>query len=377
MSVHGLFSILPERAASRARALILTALLLVLLTVLAAIIVRMWPMGTDYIGTFRPVTERFLNGQTRLYDSGSVGLYKAPWGLLYWIPLGWLPLNVSQVVQVVVILVSILFATHLLNGPKPVPLFAVFFAVGNLHTFEELIQLNMDTFSLLGLALGWWSIRHRRPWWLAIAFWLLALKPINVVLPALLFLIAIKGWPRREQGAALSVTALALLAAFPIIGWDWPVRYVRSISGFDSGWSMTVSLWRINEQLSLPDWPALILAALLLAAFLRLAWRRGLDEWTFSIAIATNLVITLYSMGCHYILLVPALVFVAQQSRTLALAAYLTTWFPLLRLLWGTEAVTIDFAYPVLLLAAGWYFALQAERGRATPQPLATQNLAP
>jgi len=40
-------------------------------------------------------------------------------------------------------------------------------------------------------------------------------------------------------------------------------------------------------------------------------------------------------MGCHYILLVPALVFVAQQSRTLALAAYLTTWFPLLRLLWA------------------------------------------
>jgi len=377
MSVQSRFPILPARSAARGRTLALAALLLALLTILAAIIVDMWPMGTDYIGTFRPVTERFLNGETRLYDSGSIGLYKAPWGLLYWIPLGWLPLNVSQVIQIVVILVSIVFATHLLNGPKPVPMFAVLFAVGNLHTFEELIQLNVDAFILIGLALGWWSIRCRRPWGLAVAFWLLALKPINVVLPALLFLIAIRSWSRREQGTALSVTALSLLAAFPIIGWDWPLRYVQNTSGFDSDWEMTVSLWRINDQLSLPDWPALIVAALLLAAFLRLAWRRGLDEWTLSIAIATNLIVTLYSMGCHYILLVPALVFVAQTNPRLAVLAYLTTWFPLLRLLWGIEAVTIDIAYPLILLAAAWFFALQPDRNLAPPESLAAPSLAP
>lgn len=250
----------PEHSWGNVRTLAVAVLVLMLLTVLAATMVDLWPMGTDYIETFRPVANRFLSGQTRLYDDTSPGYYNAPWSLVFWIPLSWLPLNVSQLIQIVSILVFIVISLHLLNGHRPIPAFALVFAVGNLHTLEELVQLNLDALVLLGLALGWWSIRHHRPWGLAAAFWILALKPSNVILAALVFLIAIKTWSLRDQLTTLSLTLFSALAAFPLIGWDWPLRYIRHYSSGPPPEELSISLWRINTQLSLPFWPAVVLS---------------------------------------------------------------------------------------------------------------------
>lgn len=90
-------------------------------------------------------------------------------------------------------------------------------------------------------------------------------------------------------------------------------------------------------------------------AFLRVAWRDGLNERTLGLALATNLAFTTYAHGHYYVLLIPAMIAVARHSRPLALLAYVTTWAPLLRSPFGFGASWVGVLYPLALLAALWW----------------------
>ncbi len=328
------------------------ALAIAAIIILTILMSRVWPLGPDYYFYYRPVAEAFLSGQTRLYDSLEAGFYNAPWGLLITIPLTWFSLYMGQAVLVVASLLCLLAAVRLLQRDHALPVYAIALALANLHTFDLLLRGQIDAFILPGLVLGYMGIRQKRPLLLSFAFWLLAIKPVNVVLPALLFLYAIRQWPRRDQLLALSLPLLSVPLAGVFIGFDWPLRYVQAFAGRPPNDYLSISLWHMAEFLHLPAWPFVILAAAALAIFARTVRRQGFTERTLYTAIALNLIFTVYANGNHYILLIPVFLYVARHSRRWALLAYAMTWTPLLRAVGGFDLAWVDLLYPIVLLAA-------------------------
>ncbi|MCZ7539433.1 MAG: DUF2029 domain-containing protein [Anaerolineae bacterium] len=327
---------------------------------LVIVLIDVWPIGADYYFTFRPVAESFLRGETRLYDAESLGFFKAPWTLLYLIPLTWFSLNTGQAILTVSTLLMLILATHLVRSCESIPRVALVFALLNLHTFDLLIRGQVDHLILLGIALGWWSIWRHRPWGLSLAFWLMAIKPINVVLVAIVYLIAIRHWSRGEQVRALALPVVSLLVSFIFLGADWPLRYIDNYRVFSPPKAyLTLTVWRVARSVDLPFWPLILLAAACVALTLWLAWRVGLNRWTLSLALATNLVFAQYATGNHYVYLIPAVLFVTARSRRAGLLAYLTTFTPLLRLVFGVSIAPIDLLYPIALFVAAWNSARQ------------------
>jgi hypothetical protein len=300
-----------------------------------------------------------MRGETRLYDQESLGFFNAPWTLVFLVPSTWVPLRAAQGLLTVVSILMLVAAARLSQtGAKPFPVYAFVFALLNLHTFDLLIRANLDAFVTLGVALGWWAIQKRHPVALSFAFWLMAIKPTNVMLPMLLYLLAIVRWARADQLRALSLPAISLAISLAIIGFDAPQRYFDNYRIFSPPKEyLTLTLWRVSRRADLPYGPAVALAGVFVGAFLWRAWRDGVTEWTLTMALATNLFCAPYAIGNHYVYLVPAVVFLARENGRLALLAYATTWTPLLRLAWGIEIAPIDMAYPALVLAAGWYFS--------------------
>jgi len=344
---------------SRAISAVLALAMLVAVTLLLVVLMaRVWPIGVDYYFTFHPVTKKLLAGETQLYDRQTLGFYNAPWVLLFFVPLTALSLRVGQAVFIVGTMVMLLASTHLVREKRSFPGYALVFALLNLHTFDVLIRVQVDGFVPLGVALGWWAIHQRRPWMLSLAFWLMAIKPINVVLVAAVYLIAIRHWSRAEQAKVLVLPVISLLASFVILGVDWPLRYLEmyQLDPPDKAY-LTLTLWRIARSIDFPFWPLILLATVCVALALWLAWRVGLHRWTLSIALATNLVFAQYATGNHYVNLIPAVLFIAARSCRLATLAYATTFTPLLRLALGTRVAPVDLLYPIILFAAAWYFA--------------------
>lgn len=344
-----------SNAASTALALVLLGAVIAGLVVVMA---RVWPIGVDYYYTFLPVTEKLLAGQTRLYDQQTAGFYNAPWVLLFFAPLTALSLRLGQAVFIVGTMLLLLASAHLVREDRSIPGYALVLALLNLHTFDVLIRVQVDGFVPFAVALGWWAIRQRRPWVLSLAFWLMAIKPINVVLVAVIYLIAIRRWSLCEQVRVFLLPVVSLGVSFVVLGADWPMRYVENyrLDPPDRAY-LTLTLWRVARSIDLPFWPLLALAAACVALALLVAWRAGLQRWTLSMALATNLVFAQYATGNHYVNLIPAMLFVADRSRRVAILAYLTTFTPLLRLLFGVRIAPIDLLYPIVLLIASWHFA--------------------
>jgi len=325
---------------------------------LVIVMARSWPLGPDYYYTYFSATQAWLRGATRLYDHGFHNFYNAPWTLVLLVPLVWLPLPWGGAVLNVLSLVALAFAAHPFRKEGQISVLFVVLAVANLHTFDLLIRGQVDALGLAGVAIGWIAFRREQPWLMSTGFWLMSLKPNNLLLAGVLFLIAMRRWPLLDWIRALSLPVVSLGFSFALFGLDWPVRYVKNFSipcepCYASEWIVT--LWRAAGALHIPAMLVVFLCALALLAFAYAVWKVGLTWTTLSLALATNLAVTPYGLGYHYVLLIPAFLFVASRSRPLAVVAYALTWTPLLRLRWGFAVTWVDFGYLLVLLMGVWW----------------------
>ena len=211
------------------------------------------------------------------------------------------------------------------------------------------------------MGLGWLALRQERPWLMAVAWWLLAIKPPNVLLVILLYLWSMRRWRARQWLSAVSLTVLSLLASSLLLGWDWPRRYLDNMRAEPPLTFLISSVWRGAEQLGVRQWPLLVLGMLALGGWLALVRREGLSERSLSLGLAVNLLFSPYTLSYHYILLLPTFLYVARRDWRWALLAYLTTWTPFLRLLGGFDITWVDSSYPLALLVGAWWVG---RRGR-------------
>jgi hypothetical protein len=79
--------------------------------------------------------------------------------------------------------------------------------------------------------------------------------------------------------------------------------------------------------------------------------RRGPTMSTFALVTAGWMLVTPYALDIHYVLLAPAFLEVARRSKAAAVAAYLATFTPILRVWYGFDIIHVDLVYPLLLWA--------------------------
>lgn len=312
--------------------------------------------GWDLVNYFEPVPRLWLDGDTRLYDAGvPSGFPYPPWFLIYILPLASVSLRVGQLAIFIVSIWSIYASMGMFTARgERTDLLPMIFMIGNLHFIHLLYLGQVDGLILIGIGWGWLAIHSRRPLLFAAALAIMTAKPVNIALVILLYLWPVlRSWSLREQVIGVWGPGVVLLAISALIsGIDWPVRYLEHFGQEGKPGIMRLSLW----ELGLPGPLVAVIGAALVAAWLWAVWRTGVTRWTLSLALATNMLVSPYVMGYHYVLLTPAFIHIWKRSRTLAIGLWLLMFTALVRA--GGDAfnrAAIDALYPLAMLVALWW----------------------
>ena len=296
------------------------ALLAGMAVVIFLVVLTFFPLGNDYYYYYRPLAEQWLRGDHTMYDGLNQRLFYPPWTLFIILPLGVPSLEAGSAVLTTASLMCLLLALYVLRRLQPIPRYGLVLALVNLSVVDLIIHGQLDMFTLAGMVLGWWAVEKRNPLLLGAGFCLMSMKPVNIVLPVLVFLIAIRKWSWRDIGLVFTAPLLMLAASSALVGFDWPLKYVANYH--DPVSKFAISIWRGMAVLNLPTWLPAIPGVVALLAFLRRAWREGLTEWTLGIAIATNLAFTPYAHGHYYVALIPAFLSVSRRDWRWAVLAW-------------------------------------------------------
>ncbi len=325
----------------------------------------------DYTLQIRPVTQKWLSGESRLFDDAARGYYNAPWSVWLFVPTVWFSPAIGQALVNTLNLVGLMLALHVFG--QGLPFWVKALAAAPFWVFILLLAGNPDGIVLLGFCLSWWAVTRRRPWWLAAGLWLATLKIVSS-LPLLLFVVLLTWrWSWRDRFKALSLLLASLILSFPAFGLDWPLRYLQSYRANPPFYFPIVTVWKLGGVLGLSSVVVLAWCALVAALCVLAVWRSGPMSATFALVMAGWMLVTPYALDIHYVLLAPAFLEVARRSRPAAVAAYLATFTPVLRVWYGFDVIHLDLIYPLLLWSASLLGLARLPRG-ATPEPQMAQN---
>ena len=307
-----------------------------------------WPTGPDYYFTFRPITEAYLRGTSQLYGQNNMGYFLAPWGLLVFLPTLLFPLNFGEALLNLVSICGILVAGVAMIHSRKQQWLPIVLSIASLHTIDLLIRGNVDGLLALGIGLGWMGLQKKQPWLLAASLWLLSIKPVNVILAGLFLLWAVRDWKRRDILVAAVPTLTSIILSPFISGLDWPFRYYHWMQINPPMVYLQTSLWRTLDLVGVHStavyW-GIFFFALLLGSIL-IVRSRSLSPELFGFILALNLLFSTYTLGSHYVILVPAFIVLVQRTRWGNLV-WLLTLTPLLRLSFGFSLAPIDILYPL------------------------------
>ncbi len=323
--------------------------------VFLAVMANLWQIGPDYF-VYRTTAEKWLGGVTRLYDENGRNFFNPPWTLLLIIPLTFFPLKLGMAVLNLASLISLVGAARMFQKTKPISPLYILPAILTLYTILLLLNGQIDSFVLLGLAISWWAVSNRRAGWLSLGLTLLLIKPLNVALVLLILVIAVRHWSVQEWlKAILLPLGLSLLAGL-IIGFDWPLRYIEnySVSPPIAG-DKIVTLWQVTALLNIPSILVAVSGIIAVAALVVVAWRKGVNEWTLSAALVVTFIWTPYAWNYHYVMLIPAFLYVALVNRRASLLIFGLSWLLTMRLASGGQVYSLlDLAYPIMLGLVIW-----------------------
>ncbi len=301
-------------------------LFLAALSLLALAISLLWPVAGDYYSLSHPATLAIVRDES-LYETGSAPFYNAPWLLGVWIPFVAFPYPVGQFANTILILASAILSIRIFW--RAAPPWAILFAFVNWPAAAIVANGQVDTFVLLAVAMGYVAARRRHGGLLAVSLALLAAKPTSVMLVALWFLAGSQRW------RAIGLTLGAVIVSAFFVGTDWLIRYPIYLIQNPLPEAPRVELWRY-----LPVLPMVAVTASALLAMVYRIRHTGFNEETFLLALIINLVVAPYVLWAHFILLVPAMLYLARHDWRLATLAWGSSWL----------IPTFAMIYPLTLL---------------------------
>ena len=305
----------------------------------------------DFKSAFYRVTRDWLKGETRLYDENSRGFWNAPWHALILAPFALFSEDAAYILYTFVALGALIVTVQYWIRQLRPPRWLVFAGLFNLSTFALLYAGQMDAVLFVGVTVGYWAVQKQRAFWLSVALALLLIKPQNVALPLLYFLYSARSWPHSEKLKSVSLP-VGLVAAFtPILGWDWPLRFLENLQAESPVGGPERTVWGLAARFDVPLMLPMVLALLAIAWFLYCMKQGHSDAYVLCLALATNLFVSPYVHLHHYITLVIPLFYLARHHAGLAAIAVLALWTPLLHLV-ATDTLASGVLYQIVLYGA-------------------------
>lgn len=280
------------------------------------------PLSIDY-QHYLTTTRDWLTGKTQLFDDQSTYFYYMPWSLLITAPLSIIPDRWGQAILSLISVIGILLSIRLLVGA--IQWWAIFMVLTNLFTLNLLFSGQWDGLILAAVGVGWWCIRNKHPWGLAIALVLMSTKPTNIWLVGLLFLIyIIKKWQIRDVLKTISLPVLIIISSFLISGLDWPARYLRYVNNYPIPIYFNQSTWHHVEILSLHTWVMVSIITLAIIWFIYTLSKQTdfIDGAGITFSILINLLVSNYVTTYHYVATMPAFGWLSKKKWYLAVFMY-------------------------------------------------------
>lgn len=309
------------------------------------------PLTDDY-KNYMGGTRLWLSGETKLYDGPQTEFYYLPWSLWITAPLSRLPDRVGQAALNLASFWVIFLSLRILN--RKIPWWGVFMVFANLFTINLFFTAQWDALILGAVAVGWWAVTTKRPVWLGFALIFMATKPTNIILPAILILIAFfQGKNIRNSIIPLGVVLAGFAWSLWACGLDWPVRYLAYVRDYPPPILYNISIWRLT------DWFGLHPAVLYLFSLLVIAWmgwvvrRFKITAITLAEALVVNLLISPYVVSYHYITAAPMFVWVGQKKFAWALGIYAIMFVLFLHVADLIPMAPVYFLYPLSIWVAG------------------------
>jgi len=306
-------------------------------------------VSTDHHYVFRRTWQRVYANTKSLYGPATQGYYMMHWSVILGITLT-LPPVWGQALINTLALGGIPFAMYILRGRMR---WWDILILGNMTTVLAMWWGNVDGLLCLGVGLGWWALQRRKPLTLGLALWILSIKPINVILPAVVLLWGVRKWSRREIALVVGPAIFTTLASFPIFGWDWPSRYVQAMRDFPPPVeAQQLALWHL---LGASESIALLLGAGGTSwVVYRLVTSGALNGATMVLALVLNLVFSPYVLRNHYVLLAPVLALLIEHNRAFLVLCVLP-WTPLGRVMldwqgWARHGVDAIYAWTLCVI---------------------------
>ncbi len=195
---------IPANSTLRIAQGVLIFVLILVLIVLGSIYL---PAGIDWRDTYRPATLAVISGKSPY----SVDIFfSAPWGLIPFIPLALLPVNIGRAILLLIGIGSFAFTAYKL-GAKPLAMTAFLLSPPVIHC---LLNSNIEWLPLLGLIMP--------P---QIGLFFIAIKPQIGIGVGIFWLI--EAWRRKGFQEVIRVfwpITLTLLISFLLFGL-WPLRF--------------------------------------------------------------------------------------------------------------------------------------------------------
>jgi hypothetical protein len=286
---------------------------LTLLIVAATVFIFVLPVGVDY-PIFADAARSWLAGRSRLFDTEALGFFYAPWSMIIFAPLSFLPDSVGSALINAASFAAMLLAVRLLIGQ--VPWYAVVIPIANIWTANLIGSAQWDALITAAVAVAFYAVNQRRPWLLGAAVVFVGIKPTNAWLPMLLVaaLMLQTRWAWRSWLEAATIPALALLTSFLISGWDWPLRYLDFVAAHPPNAGYNASFFKLRGAGPLPIGMALAAAFCAALALFITIKRRGIDGLAVAIGLATNLMISPYVTIYHYVAMIPAAAWLGKRD---------------------------------------------------------------
>ena len=277
----------------------------------AVAVTMMSPILDDYYVWFYPAANDWVSGRYILYD-GSYSFFCAPWMLAIIVPFAALPYDVSQIMWIAFTLLCIVVSVRCYGNFR---FHLVALAIINQPLLNLLGNGQVDAIPLLGLSLSYLAVRRRNVALLSVGLLLIATKPQNLILASILLLLERWSW------RALSLPVAAYITSGLFIGMDWILKYAQM---------MPNNLYRLGPKTVIWEAPIpmpiiAIIAVASLTCFAMIAKHDGLTKRTFSLALSTNMAYSIFAASAHFVMLIPAFLFLSRNWK-IAILLYVTTW---------------------------------------------------
>lgn len=290
----------------------LAAILFAVSLILCAVAVTMMsPLLGDFYTSFYPAANDWVSGRYVLYN-GSYEFFSAPWMLGIIVPFAALPYDASQVMWIAFTLLCIIVSVRCYGNFPP---YAVALAIVNQPMLNMLGNGQVDAIPLLGISLSYLGVKRKNLALLSVGLLLVATKPQNLILASVLLLLERWSW------RALWLTVGAYIASGLFVGMDWILKYLQMMQNTPPPIRPQTVIWR--SPIPTPIIVIVAVASLIYFAFV--VKRDGLTKRTFSLALSTNMAYSIYTLSAHYIMLIPAFLFMSRNWK-IATLLYITTW---------------------------------------------------